>query len=414
MEILIKTIDDNGNLNSSGENACITLDKLSLSCKASPNLLRKLFEIQSSRQHNSFNKDVSIAPNLLLREKGYRYVTDVYYQNEVYLQLAFSPLIDLIPSNQLKIKISNHVLYQRDWVDHIDFILKSLKLECHSVTELHIALDAPEIANTFLRLYYSPSLQLVRNGLFGKHDKEKKLTVKNGFHFNKRASDLYITFYNKCADYLEKPHIKAFHENNNLRGNIHRIEIRAKRISLLKTKGFTWQDLGNEKILLQMFRSEFQSRIAFNDISQCSYDENRNKKYLRVHPVDFPPTAIQLTNYAKTRPIIENMKSKKNTVKNLYLQAIKNPYDHNILALREMIEQNNLREWFEAKRNSWGVFSPESVEIVVIQMNRLSAKPNLLKSASWAKRILPKMLILKLTDWKMESLASKIEIGEAA
>jgi hypothetical protein len=414
LEISIKDIDEKGNLSSSKENASISLDKLSLSSKANQNLLRKLFETQSSREHYSVNKEVNIVPNPSLREKGYRYVSDVYYEDEIYLQLAFCPVMDLIPNDQLKIKISNHVLYQHNWVDRIDYVLKSLKLECHSVTEMHIALDAPEIAYKFLRLYYQPSFQLVRDGLFGKHNREKRLSANNGFHFNKRSSDLYFTFYNKSADYIEKPYIKEFHECNDLHGNIHRIEMRARKPSSLKLTGITWQDLGDTETLLQIFQSEFQSRIAFNDTRKRSYDNNRNKKYLRVHPIDFPSNVGQLTKRLKTKPSIENMKSKKNTVKILFMQTVKNPNKHNVLSLKEMIEQNNLSEWFKAKRNTWVVHSPETVEVIISLINEQPILPEPKRPSRWIDKLLFTLVIVKFPEWNFESLSSENHLLKVA
>jgi hypothetical protein len=406
LKIFVKKNDDNGKLISVTENATIVLDQLSLSCNANNNFLNQLYELFNCNKTLVIHSNLNLVPNFSAREKGYRYTVDLNYQNEVYLQLAFSPIMNFIPSNQLKIKISNHVLYKHDWVASIDYILEKLRLEYTSITELHIALDAPETADNFLKLYYDSSLKLVREKLSGKIE-NKRLSVRNGFIYNSRESDLYFSFYEKSLDYTAKSYIKDFHKLNDVHGNVHRIEMRSRKVSYLKTKGFGWKDLGNQEILLQIFKTEFQSRIVFNDMSERSFDNNRNKKYLRVHPIDFPSTIRTLIKNVKTKPVIESMKSKKSTVKNLFLQTVRNPSQYNIHTLREMIDQNNLREWFDIKQHSWGVHPPETVEFVVSQINEQLILHESTTPSGWGNKFLSKLVIFKFPEWKFESLASE-------
>lgn len=403
MEITLTTIDDNGNTLTVNQPATISLDKLSFNCKTTSSLAGNLLHLFNTREQNTINGMITLSPNYLARERGYRYVMDVLFRGEVYLQLAFCPAMEAIPADHVKVKICNHVLYESNWVKHVEEILRSLNIECYAITELHIALDSSRVVDKFLRVYYSPELQLVRTGLFGKLNKEKKLTTKNGFHFNKRVSDLYIAFYDKSLDYLGKSYIKAFHELNNIGSNVQRIEIRVRKISILKITGFNWQDLGNQELLIQIFKTEFQSRIVFNHMGEPTYDKSRNKTYSKLYPIDFQTSSYPIVSNVKNKPAIENIRAIKNTVKNIHLQTVLNPVRHNFFALKEMISRNNLEGWYKVKSRFWGTPAIE-LNRVTIDIDETSPEPIHRRSFKWTQKLLLKFVVIDLPEWKAGDL----------
>lgn len=400
MEITLTTIDDNGKRVPVNQPATISLDKLSFNCKATECLKQKLLYLVTTRDRQTVNELVTLSPNFSSKERGYRYVVDVLFRGEIYVHLAFCPTMNVMSDDHVKVKLRNHVLYERIWVENVTEILKSLNLECHTITELHIALDSSGVVDRFLNLYYSPELQLVRAGLFGKLNKEKKLTARNGFHFNKRVSDLYIAFYDKSLDYLEKPYIKAFHELNDVRNNVQRIEIRIRKISTLKMTGFDWQDLGSRELLTQIFRSEFESRIVFNDMSKVDRDNSRNKRYAKLLPIDFPSPKSEIKSIPKNNPGIENMKAIKNTVRNIYTQLERNPSEHNLLTLQEMINDHGLEAWYTKASRRWRTSPTVNIP-----------KPN---KTGWAQKLLSKFVILELQEWRKDNISNEFLIENKA
>lgn len=404
MDITLKTIDDNGNVVTVNQPATISLDKLSFNCKATDCLKKKLLYLITTRNRQIVNETVTLSPNFSTKERGYRYIIDVLFREEVYVQLALCPTMNVMPDDHIKIKVCNHTLYESKWVENVGEILRSLNLECHTITELHIALDSSEVVDRFLNLYYSPELQLVRTGLFGKLNKQKKLTSRNGFHFNKKVSDLYITFYDKSRDYLEKHYIKDFHELNSVGVNVQRIEVRARKVSTLKVNGFDWQDLGNQELLTQIFKAEFLSRIVFNHMGKSSFDKSRNRTFTKVFPIDIPSSCTVKTK-TKCKPAIENMKAIKNTVKNIHFQAVLNPDEHNFLALNEMIARNNLEGWYKVKLRSWTTPALKLNKGISSKVDETLPMPIPKKSFEWwARKLLSKFIIIDLPAWKPEDL----------
>jgi len=389
LEITLTTIDENGIKVPVSQSATISLDKLSFNCKATDCLKKKLLYLLTTHDRQIVSDKVTLSPNFSAKEKGYRYIVDVLFRGEVYVQLAFYPTMNAMPDDHVKVKICNHALYESRWVENVGEILRSLNLECYTITELHIALDSSEVVEKFLNLYYSPELQLVRAGLFGKLNKVKRLTTKSGFHFNKRVSDLYIAFYDKSRDYLEKPYIKAFHELNDVRNNVQRIEIRTRKISMLKIAGFEWQDLGSEDLLSQIFKMEFQSRIVFNHMNNPTFSKSRNRTYVKVFPIEIPVSTDTIVLNAKCKPATGSIKALKNTVKNIHLHTVLNPDEHNLSTLREIISKNNLGEWYKMKSRTWRT-----------PVLKFEPAPVSGKSFKWLTKLLTKFVVIDLPEWK--------------
>jgi hypothetical protein len=199
LKISTKKSDDKGNITTRTENSTIALDKLSIKCYAKDRFLNKLFKLISSREYYSITPSISIAPNFSHREKGYRHTVDIHYFKETFLHISFSPVHDGVIHNQVKVVIENHVLYEQDWIVRMEKVLHSLNLECLSITELHIALDASNLAKDLLSLYYDSPLKIVREGFDGRIE-GKRLAIKSGFIYNSRESDVYFSFYDKSGE----------------------------------------------------------------------------------------------------------------------------------------------------------------------------------------------------------------------
>ncbi|MBL7857260.1 MAG: hypothetical protein JNM57_06190 [Cyclobacteriaceae bacterium] len=414
MIISVAKADNEGNPTYFTKNATIAVDKVSLNCYSVDAFRNRLFQLIRNRAPFRVGEDIVLTPNLTAKEKGYRYIVDVKYRNKSIVQLAFDPTMSAMQSDQIKVKVYNRCLYENGWTGIVDHLLKSLNLQLRSITELHIAMDADGIVEDFLNLYHIPSLDLVRDGVGGTH-RRKQLSVKKGFHYNSKSSDVYFTFYDKSKEYIEKPYLKQFHEANGLGDQVQRIELRVKSISKQSYSGVTLSQLGEINVLLKLFEYEFQKRIVFKntDASKMLYDNNRNKKCPKIQMVKLPNGECEIVLLEKSGNQIDNLKSKKSTAKNLFLYVLENPQHREIYTLRGFLITNNLLDWFNGKSASWGISDPDKARMIMMVLN--NPLPD--EKRNWFDRIKQTMLskiVMSVPNIRIEALPDVVPMQLAA
>lgn len=279
-------------------------------------------------------------------------------------------------SDEIKVKICNNVLYSKDWTDNVQFLCNALNLHFKSIKELDVAVDGSELVDDFLELYHNKSFDLVNRGINGRQ-RSKQVCLEDGFHFNRPTSDVHFTFYDKTQEYGSKPHLAEFHSANGLGEQVQRIELRVKSLSAIEYSGVTLSELANPDVLVMIFQQEFQKRVVFRntDVSKMHYDKNRNKKFPTIDFIRFPEANREIKLSPRLIPQIDDLKSKKNVVKQIFLHAMESSCYHDFETLKGFVVKNRLLGWFNSKYALWGIGQPENSKLIFMHVNEIDNEP---------------------------------------
>ena len=212
--------------------------------------------------------------------EGYR----IYVDGEDFGRIEASPKNPNINPNLVKIQVNNHILYQRGWVDRLQYLSGWIGLEFNNVTRIDVAIDGGDFLGGFDGL--------IRER-YGKVGKAKVAAVRTGkmelegFYIGSAKSEKRIRGYNKSREIKEsganKTYIPAFWKANGLdtTKDIERLEIVMKGKALRKVKGFDFRKLEDTRYLAGLAKCMVKGFYEFVDMGSDS-NVSRGK---RIQPV---------------------------------------------------------------------------------------------------------------------------------
>ena len=347
-------------INDRVKNITLTVDKLQINLKGQIESLIEIYNLIEEKKERYFIDDrISLDINFGYSRRYYNYTLDAYFDNERFAHIQFVPSNSYQSRELIQFTIVGSRFYQFGWAKILFEVLSSLKLNFHTISNLHLALDGNDINDSFIQLFYSKQLKLTArpNPRGVVSNKTKKIKPDEGIKLGSTKSNWCISFYRKSKEYDEKPHIRNFHEMNgiDINGNVDRCEIRLNNAEALKYS-INIFDLESENTLVSIFKKYSDEKLSFRHLEKFTY-QNNNRVYSRIPLFSFPEKYFdcELKKSDRYVQLGGKVKSKKTVIKHIVIDHLSSPSDYKIKFLREFTKKNGLRNWFNAKFNHWNL-----------------------------------------------------------
>ncbi|RAU84061.1 hypothetical protein DP923_03140 [Pontibacter arcticus] len=202
------------------------------------------------------------------KKNGYRYVLDIYSNNEIIGHLYLEDKRNNL-KGVIQLEFLNYVFYKEDWYAHYLNILKCLNLKFYKIAYVEIAFDSYGKYEMFKELYFN-SISCGKERF--KHAGKSKIgTFNNNAMFQigaLKATGKSIVIYNKSEEIIKsnKVYIRQYHKINGLDVSkiIDRVELRMNNNYLCK------YDINIEKLssqcgLEEIYKSFTRGCLSFYD-----------------------------------------------------------------------------------------------------------------------------------------------------
>lgn len=345
-------------INNHVKNITLTIDKLQLNLKGQIESFIEIYNlIEESKEKYFIDNEISLGINSTYSKRYFKYTLDVFYGVDNFAHIHIIPANSYQRKELFQLTIVGERFYQFGWTNILRKVFESLKLHFHSVSNLHLALDANDINDSFIELFYSDRLKLTArpNPRGVVCNKTKRIKPDEGIKLGSTKSNWCVSFYRKSKDYEHKIHIKNFHEMNGIdtSGNVDRCELRLNNAEALKYSIDVF-GLESEINLVSIFKQYSDAKLSFKHLDDFSY-QNNNKVYVNV-PLFAFPEYYDNTRLKKSDRYIKStgkIKSKKTAIKQFVIDHLSSPAEYKVKFLKEFTIKYGLRNWLNQKFTHW-------------------------------------------------------------
>jgi len=262
---------------------CINVDWLTLT-------LRNKIDVDGGEQYTFDDSIVLVRENRNL--SNFKYFYNVYLHGEHFGELCTSVRDGSFMNDELStFRVLNHILYQKNWVVRLEYIIDKMGCKVNNVTRLDVAVDGGNFIADFQETMQGEWERVGR----AKHKLVggAKSRFCEGFYIGTGSSEKQITGYNKSKEIRDKHKqgapmkkyiIDMWAANGlDLTQDIERLEIKLKSKAFKRLKEFDWTKLESTQYMAGVMKSFFK---RFYEFTERSNDSNVTRKE-KIQAVDW-------------------------------------------------------------------------------------------------------------------------------
>lgn len=306
------------------------------------------------------------------REYGtrvYSVIEDVVYKGKIFATICRCPYSKILADNSAILKFENFTLYDSQFCDFREFLIKSLEFEIKCISRLDIALDfnyfenglnGHQLISKFLKSEYLHN----GRGKFAVNGTQKFDVSFEYLRLGSGKSNARVYLYNKTqelADVKDKPYIREKWAKHKLN-----VEIPVWRLELsLGSQAFEWYDTETGERGLEFdydFRDAERLQILYQNMINklfCFKKNDGTKNKSRMQSLNLVNLSKVKWENVKTQSINENGRRERILLRNLYkfVERFGNG-DENLETYAEelrvhLIKTHGMAEYFERKKEIW-------------------------------------------------------------
>ena len=300
------------------------------------------------------------------QSKFWANIDNLYIDDRLIGQVAYNSK-QQPESNMLILKLENSLLYEKDYINYINYLINTVGMKYNHISRTDIAVDTvQQQIIPFLNVYTKQFINRKNYIKLKSHAKLEpvELSKENGkfksFYIGSRSSYKYIRIYDKTEELQtsQKKYIKHYWKKNNLdyqNNTVERVEL---VVNGRKAKYIDYKQLTNPNYLASIMKTELQNYADFTYQKNNQYGKNTIVKPLVVLDDKYQ---IELLDNTYTPLHTDSIRSIKIILKGLFTEDLKyhsNPnnidktttYVHTI---NQLLEEYKLKNWYEERKGFW-------------------------------------------------------------
>lgn len=336
-----------------GPKMCISVDYFDVTLKGSI-----ISDTDSAPDTITISNDIHLMLDESMNSRFFKHTYDLYIHGEKYGTIRTVPRASILDPALSMLKVENHHLYRKNWIDNLNLVLKKMGLVVNNVSRLDIAIDGGEFIADYENLISGKWKKVGRATSLTFHDSSFKV---KSFRVGKRGQDKSVLVYNKSLEMTEKKnkqYIKQMWEKNGLdtEKDIQRLELQMRRDVIKSIKDFDYNQLNNPKYLAGIVKSQCKGFYQFVE-NDGKKDVSRKEKIEAVNWAYFDNLEIEKLSKTNKPNVVYRVKNwVSHEMRRSYSgleKGGKDLWDNAIIRCQEECHLFGIEDWFRDNVPKW-------------------------------------------------------------